>query len=106
MSLCRRRALIPCLDVNSQVKRLKKSIKNVPKSQLSANTEWQRQLEGLNQALRILQHDVLAKIEEIGKELQVLQDKTQLVTEAAMANGKNITSICEIGDKQIDVCFK
>jgi hypothetical protein len=49
---------------------------------------------------------VLAKIEEIGKELQVLQDKTQLVTEAAMANGKNITSICEIGDKQIDVCFK
>jgi hypothetical protein len=44
-----------------------KSIKNVPKPQLGDDTERQRQLEGLNQALGILQHDVLAKVEEIGK---------------------------------------
>jgi hypothetical protein len=89
--------------VNSQLKILDKSIKNVPKPQLGDETEWQAKLEGLKQALDTVQHDVLAKVEEIGKELLVLQDKTQLVAETAKANSGNITSICEIGGEQICV---
>ena len=93
------------LFVNSQLKSLDKSIKNVPKPQLGDNTEQQAELDGLKQALDDVQHDVWAKVDGIGKELLMLHDKTQLVTEAAQANSENITSICEIGGEQIGVYF-